>query len=178
MWALLRGDPKQRCKPARKPGKCAHISICRLFMVVFLLRSSAMRVHEQSLKKEYKPWKWGATARDYASHTIDHVTKEEVRTKIQQAIGLQENLLTTVKTHKLQWYGHVSHSSGLAKTILQGIHSKREKKTKQSEEEVGRWHQGMDRSWVGKVPEGSGEYRKMEETGCENICGAPTTFAV
>ena len=50
----------------------------------------------------------------------DHVTNEEVRAKIQQAIGSHENLLTIVKRRKLQWYGHVSHSSGLAKTILQG----------------------------------------------------------
>ena len=49
----------------------------------------------------------------------DHVTKEEVRAKIQQAIGSRENLLTIVKRRKLQWYGHVSRSSGLAKTILQ-----------------------------------------------------------
>ena len=28
--------------------------------------------------------------------------------------------LTIVKRRKLQWYGHVSRSSGLAKTILQG----------------------------------------------------------
>ena len=27
-----------------------------------------------------------------------------------------------------------------------------------------------------QVPEGSGEKGKMEETGCEIICGAPTTF--
>ena len=50
----------------------------------------------------------------------DHVTNEEVRAKIQQAIGPQDNLLTIVKRRKLQWYGHVSRSSGLAKTILQG----------------------------------------------------------
>ena len=47
----------------------------------------------------------------------DHVTNEEVRTKIQQAIGPHEDV-TTVKGRKLQWYGHVSLSSGLAKTIL------------------------------------------------------------
>ena len=29
-------------------------------------------------------------------------------------------LVTIVKRHKLQWYAHVSRSSGLAKTILQG----------------------------------------------------------
>ena len=50
----------------------------------------------------------------------DHVTKEEVRAKIQQAIGPHEDLLTIVKRCRLQWYGHVSCSSGLAKTILQG----------------------------------------------------------
>ena len=48
----------------------------------------------------------------------DHVTNEEVCAKIQQAIGPHEDL-TIVKRCKLQWYGHVSHSSGLAKTILQ-----------------------------------------------------------
>ena len=40
--------------------------------------------------------------------------------KIQQAIGPHEDLLTIVKRRKLQWYSHVSRSSGLAKTILQG----------------------------------------------------------
>ena len=50
----------------------------------------------------------------------DHATNEEVRAKIQQAIGPHEDLLTIVKRRKLQWYGHVFHSSGLAKTILQG----------------------------------------------------------
>ena len=50
----------------------------------------------------------------------DHVTNEGVRAKIQHAIGSHEDLLTTVKRCKLQWYGHVSRLSGLAKTILQG----------------------------------------------------------
>ena len=48
-----------------------------------------------------------------------HVTSEEVCAKIQQAIGLPEDL-TIIKRHKLQWYGHVSHLSCLAKAILQG----------------------------------------------------------
>ena len=50
----------------------------------------------------------------------DHVTNEEVRAKIQLATGPHEDLLTIVKRHTLQWYGHVSRSSGLARTILQG----------------------------------------------------------
>ena len=50
----------------------------------------------------------------------DHVINEEVCAKVQQAIGPHEDLLTIVKRRKLKWYGHVSHSSSLAKTILQG----------------------------------------------------------
>ena len=57
-------------------------------------------------------------------------------------------------------------------------HSKRGKKTRLTEEEVGRQHQGMDRPRVRQVPEGSGEQGKMEKIGCEIICGAPTTLAV
>ena len=57
-------------------------------------------------------------------------------------------------------------------------HSERRKKTRQTEEEVERQHPGMDRPGVHQVPEGSGEERKMEETGGEIICGAPTTLAV
>ena len=54
--------------------------------------------------------------------------------------------------------------------------SKREKTT-QTDEAVGRQHQGMDRPVVRQVPQDSGEQGKMEETGCEIICGAPTTLA-
>ena len=50
--------------------------------------------------------------------------------------------------------------------------------TRQTEEEIGRQHQGMDRPKVRQVPEGSGEQEKMEETDREIICGAPTTLAV
>ena len=57
-------------------------------------------------------------------------------------------------------------------------HSEREWKTRQTEEEVGRQHQEMDRPAVRQVPEGSGEQGKMEESGCEIICGAPTALAV
>ena len=54
--------------------------------------------------------------------------------------------------------------------------SERGKQTRQTEEEVGRQHQGMDRPGVRQVLDGGGEQRKMEETGCEIICGTPTTL--
>ena len=50
----------------------------------------------------------------------DHVTNEEVRAKIQQVIEPHEDLLTIVRRRKLQWYGYISRSLGLAKIILQG----------------------------------------------------------
>ena len=57
-------------------------------------------------------------------------------------------------------------------------YSERGKKTRQTKEEVGRRHQGMDKPGVQQVQEGSGEQGKMEKTGCEIICGAQTTFVV
>ena len=56
--------------------------------------------------------------------------------------------------------------------------SDRGNKTRLSEKEVGRQHEGMDRPGVRQVPEGSGERRKMEGTVCEVIHGALTTPAV
>ena len=105
----------------------------------------------------------------------DHVTNEEVRAKIQQATGPHEDLLMIVKRRKLQWYGHVSRSSGLAKTILQG--------TVKGEEDMvdkgrGGKTTGNGQAWSRQVPEGSGEQGKVEKTGCKIIGGAPTTLAV
>ena len=48
----------------------------------------------------------------------------------------------------------------------------------ETEKEVGRQHYGMDQPGVRQVSEGSGKQVKMKETGCEIICGAPTTLAV
>ena len=73
----------------------------------------------------------------------DHVTNEEVRAKIQQAIGPHEDL-TIVKRCKLQWYGHVSRSSGLAKTILQGTVKGRRRQGRQRK----RWEDSI-REWTG-----------------------------
>ena len=61
----------------------------------------------------------GSNQYDLHISYIDNVTNEEVRAKIQRAIGLHEDL-TIVKRRTLQWYGHVSRSSGLTKTFLKG----------------------------------------------------------
>ena len=107
----------------------------------------------------------------------DHVINKEVRAEIQQAIRPHEDLLTIVKRRKLQWYGHVSRSSGLAKTTLQGT-VKGGKRQARTEEEMGIQHQEMDRPGVRQAQKDSGEQGKMKETGCKIICGAPTTLMV
>ena len=57
-------------------------------------------------------------------------------------------------------------------------HSERGKKTRQTERQVPRQHQGMDRPGLRQVPEGSLKQVKMEETGCEVICATQTTLPV
>ena len=74
----------------------------------------------------------------------DHVTNEEVHAKIQQAIGTHDDLLTIVKRLKLQWYGHVSRSSGLVNTILQGTM----KGGRRQGRERKRWEDNI-REWTG-----------------------------
>ena len=74
----------------------------------------------------------------------DHVTNEEVHAKTQQAIRPHEDFLTIVERHKLQWYGHVSCSSGLAKTILQGTVKGEEDKA-----DRGRGGKTTSRKWTG-----------------------------
>ena len=37
-----------------------------------------------------------------------HITNEEVKARIGNAIGRYEDLLTSVKRRELKWYGHVT----------------------------------------------------------------------
>ena len=107
----------------------------------------------------------------------DHATNEEVCAKIQQAIGPHEDLLINVKKTQTAavWTCLPFIRSGQNHLARR---SERGKKTRKTEEEVGKQHQGMDKPGVRQVPEGSGELGKMEKTGCKIICGAPTTLAV
>ena len=93
----------------------------------------------------------------------DHVTDEEVRAMIQQAIGPHEDLLTIVKGRKLRWYDHVSRSLGLAKTILQGTVKGGRRQGRQRKT----W-EGNIREWTGlefaksqRAVENRGKWRKV-----------------
>ena len=72
----------------------------------------------------------------------DHVANEEVRNRIQNAIGVHGDILTIVKKRKLRWYGHILRSSGMAKTILQGTvkgASRRGRQKKRWEDNIKEW---------------------------------------
>ena len=64
-----------------------------------------------------------------------------------------------------------------AKTFSQGTVKGGRRQGRQGK----RWEDNI-REWTGlqfaRVPEGSEEQGKIEETGCEVICGVPTTLAV
>ena len=103
----------------------------------------------------------------------DHATNEDVYAKIQKAAE-PHGILTIVKRRKLQWYGHVSSSSGLAKTILQCTVKGGRRQGRQRK----RWEDNI-REWTGlEFAKSNRAVENMEETGCEIICGAPTTLVV
>ena len=91
-----------------------------------------------------------------------HVTNEEVRAKIQQAIGPHEDL-PIVKRRKLQWYGHVSRSSGLAKTILQGTVKggrRQGRQSKRVEDNIREWT-GLEFAKSQRAVENRKKWRKL-----------------
>ena len=103
-----------------------------------------------------------------------HLTNEEVRAKIQQAIGPHEDLLTIVKSRKLHLYGHDSRSSSPAKTVLQGT----VKVGREDRGRGGKTTSGNGQAWSSPSPSGQWRTGEMEDIGCEIICGTPTTLAV
>ena len=90
--------------------------------------------------------------------------------------GQNASLLDAVGDHCKLTQTEVVRTCRLAKTILQGTVKGGRRQGRQEK----RWgdNQGIDRPGVRHVPEGCGEERKMEETGCEIICSEPTTLAV
>ena len=74
----------------------------------------------------------------------DRITNEEVINRIHGIIGPYEDLLATVKKRKLKFYGHITRSSGLSKTILQGTVPGKRARGRQKK----RWEDNI-REWTG-----------------------------
>ena len=114
---------------------CAHLSH----------PSSCMHVNhgpsQQSSKEEYKPWKWGATARILHILYKDHVaeprsSRQLDHTKTSWPLWRDANCSGTID--------HVSRSSGLAKTVLQGTVKGGRRQGRQRK----RWEDNI-REWTG-----------------------------
>ena len=84
----------------------------------------------------------------------DHITSVEVKARIGNAIRPNEDLLTPVKRCKLKWYGHITRSSGLAKTILQGTVQGMRQRGRQR-----KWWEDNIKEWTGL--EWNYYYRKL-----------------
>ena len=70
------------------------------------------------------------------------VTNEEVRKRFQNTTGVHDDRLTMVK--KLRFYGHISRSLGMAKTILQGTVKGARRRGRQKK----RWEDNI-KAWTG-----------------------------
>ena len=145
------------CAPLSHPSSCMHVN---------------HGPSQQSFKEEYKPWKWGAITRYCTSHTkpmlpirkfVPRCSRQLDHMKTDDCKETQTAVVWSCLTFIRSGQNHLAR------------HSERGKKTRQTEEGVGRQHQGMDRPGVCQFPEGNGEKGKMEETGWEIICGAPST---
>ena len=94
----------------------------------------------------------------------DHITNQEVKARIGNAIEPYEDLLTSVKKKsKLKWYGHVTRSSGLAKTILQGTVQggrRRGRQRKRWEDNIKEWP-GLEWNILLPKAENREEWRKL-----------------
>ena len=93
----------------------------------------------------------------------DHITNEEVKAGIGNAIGPYEDLLTSVKRRKLKWYEHETRSSGLAETILQGTVQggrRRGRQRKRWEDNIKEWT-GLEWDILLRKAENREEWRKL-----------------
>ena len=106
----------------------------------------------------------------------EHITNEEVRSRIRQATGPYKELLAIVKQHKLQWYGHITRSSGLAKTFHQGTVQggrRRGRQRKRWEDNICEWT-GLGLSDTVRKAEEREEWRRLVITSC----GAQTVHKI
>ena len=127
VWDVRSISHSSKIRLMRSLVKSIFLYACELWTLTAELqrrtRAMEMRCYRKILRISYK----------------DHVTHEEVRAKIQLAIGPHENLLTIVETQTaVVWSCFPFIRSGQNHLAR---HSERGKKTRQTEKEVRRQHQ-------------------------------------
>ena len=153
-------------------GACCKVQMMRSLVTSIFLYTCESWTLTAELQRRIWAMEMRCNSKILCISNTDHVTNEEVHDKIKQAIGPHEDLLTIVKRCKLQWFGHVSCSSGVAKPSWKAQWKGEEDKADRGRD--GKTTSGNGHAWSSPSPRGSGEQRKMEETGCEIICGAQT----
>ena len=91
----------------------------------------------------------------------DHITKEEVKTRIGNDIS---------EKRKLKWYGHVARSSKLAKTVREGTAQggrRRGRQRKQWEENIKEWT-GLEWNSILRKAENREEWKLHNLRWCPN----------
>ena len=136
-----------------------------------------MDPHSSAPKKNTSPMEMRCYCKILCISHKGHVTNDEVCAKIQQATGPHEDLLAIIKRSKLQQYGHVSCSSGLAKIILQCTVEEGGEEDKADRRGGRKTTSGNGQAWSSPSPRGQWRTEEKGESGCEIICGAPTTLA-
>ena len=99
-------------------------------------------------------------ARHYASHTQTMLPTGKF---VPRSNRQSDHAKTIVKRRKLQWYGHVSRSSGLAKIILQGTVKGRRRQGRQRkkwEENIRKWT-GLEFATFQRAVENRGKWKKL-----------------
>ena len=102
-------------------------------------------------------------ARYYRSHTKTMLPSRKSVPRSSRQVGPDEGLLTILKRCKLKWYGHVSRSSGLARTIMQGTvkGARRQDRQKKRLEDNLRERTGLEFTKSQRAVENKEKWRKL-----------------
>ena len=149
--------------------------LCSLIMSIFLYACETWTLTAETERK-IQTMEMRSFRRLLGIPYREHITNEEVRSRIRQAIGPYKEFLTIVKQRKLQWYEHITRSSGFAKTFLQGTVQggrRRGRQRKRWEDIICEWT-GLGLSDTVRKAEEREEWRRLVVTSC----GAPTVHKI
>ena len=146
----------------------AHPWLCQFFFIIYACESGTLNA---DIERRIRAMEMRCYRRLLGISYKDHITNEEVRQRIENAIGPHVDLLTIVRQRKLKWYGHTTRSSGLAKTIMQGTVNGGRRRGRQKK----RWEDNI-REWTGlelrNAPR-KAEDREEWEIVVRRSCAAP-----
>ena len=102
----------------RKITSKHRIQILRSIVTSTLLYAHETWTLTAELERRIQTFEMRCYRKIFGISVRDRITNEDVRNRVRAAIGLHDGLLSTVKTRKLTWYGHVTRATGLANIIM------------------------------------------------------------